>query len=252
MRKSCCVVLLLLGFSIQSFSQERVTTFGIQLKPIIPLGFLDTGKQEESKNNVDFSLTPNLGLNFGMVIRRGITKSVSLESGINFLSRNYDLTISDIDSNFVGTSSFKLVNYEIPVLALIYVQLGNQLFMNVAGGVSLDIYPSDISTRDDYFLNELVRLEWLRASLITNIGWEYRTDKSGYFYLGMSLHRPFGKMFNDYVNYDAYGKQEGILFKLSGNYFTVDFRYFFHEDKEKKKKKLKKEPKRKKFIDPRK
>ena len=56
-----------------------------------------------------------------------------------------------------------------------------------------------------------------------------------------------------------------VTFDLTGNYFTIDLRYFFHEDKQKKKKKKKKGEKRVKdpnvhydkngkriFIDPRK
>jgi hypothetical protein len=247
------IVFLLVGVSVNSFSQERVTTFGIQLKPIIPLGFFDTGKQEQIQNNITFSLNPKLGLGFGMVIRKGFTKSLSIETGINWIRRNYDLTISDVDSNFAGTSSFKMVNYEVPILGLVYVQLGNNLFMNVSGGASFDIYPSDLRTFDNYFTNDLLRYSWIRTSLLANIGWEYRTEKKGYFYLGASLHRPFSKIFGEFVTYDyeELNRNETVFFDLSGNYITLDLRYFFHEEKLKKRKKKKKEPKNK-FKDPRK
>lgn len=235
------IIFLFSAFSLESFSQERVTTFGLQLKPIIPLGFFDTGKQQQTINNIAFTLNPNLGLNFGMVIRKGFTKSLSLETGINFLRRNYDINISDLDSNTSESSSFKLVNYEIPILGLIYVQLGELLYMNVSGGASLDVYPSDLIKSGDNHYTELVRNRWLQASLVANIGWEYRTYKDGYFYIGASLHRPFSEAFNQFIVYnDGGAKKEISFYKLSGNYITIDFRYFFHENKVKKKRKTKK------------
>lgn len=238
------IILLYILSSNISFAQERVVTFGIQLKPIIPLGFFDTGAQNEVSNNVDFTLTPKTGLGFGMVIRKGFTKSLSFETGINSIRRNYDLTISDPDSNFTSTSSIKISNYEIPVLGLVYVQLGNNLFMNVSGGFSLDIYPTDIRTVGVNFSNDLIRYQWINTSLLANLGWEYRTEKNGYIYFGASLHRPFSPIFKEFVVYDGFSKNETVNFDLSGNYFTIDIRYFFHEDKQKKKKKKKKKEKR--------
>jgi len=207
---------------------------------------MNTGEQQFSENNIDFILTPRVGMNFGMAIRKGFTKSLSLETGINFLQRNYDLTITDMDSSFTGTSSFKLVNYELPVLGLVYVRLGKMIYMNVAGGMSFDIYPSELRTGGEYFDNLLLRSEWLNVSLPANVGWEYRTRKSGFIYFGASLHRPFTNIFRELILYEQYGKKENATFNLSGNYITIDLRYFFHEDKEKKKKKLKKPVKVKK------
>lgn len=253
--RAALYIFTLIILSSNLMAQERVTTFGIQLKPIIPVNFFGAGKQVKTGNNITFTNQPKMGLNFGMVIRKGFTKSLSLETGINFLRRNYDLTIDDPDSSFTGTSSFRIVNYEIPVLGLVYVQLSRNMFMNVAGGVSFDIYPTPLYTYDDYFTNAVNRTNWLQTSLLANIGWEYRTEKSGYIYIGASLHRPFNKIMREYVIYDGINenRNEEMDFDLTGNYLTIDIRYFFHEEKEKKKKKVKKEPKVKRvFIDPRK
>jgi len=238
------LILFLSALSISINAQERVTTVGLQLKPIFSSDLFKSGKQEAIVDNINFTLDPKIGLSFGMVIRKGFTKSLSIETGINYLRRNYDLTISDPDSSFSGTSSFKIVNYEIPVLGLIYVQLGNQLFMNVAGGASIDIYPSDLFTYDNYFENDLFRYNWFQASLVANVGWEYRTRKSGYFYLGASYHRPFTNMMKEKILYKGFNRDVETHFELSGNYLTLDFRYFFHENPAKKKRKIKK-PKKK-------
>lgn len=245
-------IIIFLIVTTKLYSQERVSTVGIQIKPIIPVQFFDAGKQEVNQNNIQFINQPKMGLSFGMVIRKGFTDALSLETGINFLKRNYDLTINDPENSLSETSSFRIVNYEIPVQGLVYVRLGRQMFMNVSGGFSVDIYPTPLYTYDDYFTNAVNRNNWAQISLIANIGWEYRTEKSGYFYFGASLHRPFSTMMREFVNYNGYNKNEEIIIDLTGNYLTLDIRYFFHEDPEKKKKKLKKEPEMKRFIDPRK
>jgi len=217
-------------------AQEKVTTFGIQLKPIIPLGFIDGGVQEKKVANINFELEPKFGLAFGMVIRKGLTKNLSLESGINLVRRNYDLSIKDLDSSFTSQSSFRVVNYEIPVSGLVYVQLGRNTFMNVSGGFSFDMYPTPLFVGiDKEFSNAINRKSWIQLSLIANVGWEYRTQKSGYLYFGASFHRPFSALLNSYVTYQAFDRSDQTVFSLSGNYLTLDFRYFFHEDKEKKK-----------------
>jgi len=227
-------------------SQERVTTFGIQIKPIIPSELFNTGVQEVDQNNVFFTLKPKPGISFGMVIRKGLTKTLSLETGINYLSRGYELTIDDQDLQFSETSSYKLVNYEIPISLLVYIKLSRYMYMNASGGVSLDIYPSDLYTYSENFQNDVVVYNWIRPSLIANIGWEYRTEESGYFYIGGSYHRPFSYMAKEIVWYNGNGRDERLDFDLVGNYITIDFRYFFHEDPEKKKRKYKKSKPREK------
>jgi len=249
-------IVILVSISSPVWAQEKVTTFGVQLKPIIPIEFLDAGKQEKiNENNIQFINQPKFGLSFGMVIRKGLTKSLSIETGLNFLKRNYDLTINDPDSSFSGTSDFSIVNYEIPLLGMVYVKLGRNMFMNVAGGVSFDIYPTPLYVEDHYYTNAVNRTNWFQLSLLANIGWEYRTEKSGYIYLGASLHRPFSNIFEEFVVYTGEnyaGRKEEVTFDLTGNYLTLDIRYFFHEDKQKKKKKVKKEKVKRVFIDPRK
>lgn len=247
-------IAVVLIFVPSLFSQEKVTTFGIQLRPIVPIQFFDAGIQEKNQNNIQYINQPKFGLSFGMVIRKGFTKSLSLETGLNFLKRNYDLTINDLDSSFSGTSNFSIVNYEIPVLGLVYVRLGRNMFMNVAGGVSFDIYPTPLFVSDEYFTNAVNRTNWIQPSLLANLGWEYRTEKSGYIYFGASLHRSFSKIFTEFVVYngESGNRKEEETFDLTGNYLTLDIRYFFHEDKQQKKKKVKKEKVKRVFIDPRK
>lgn len=252
MLKKLGLYIILASLSLNGFGQEKMNAFGIQLKPIIPLQLLDAGKQIESKNNIEYINNPKLGMSFGMVIRVGFTKSLSLETGINMLRRNYDLTINDLDSNFTSNSSFRITNYEIPVLGLVYVQLNRNMFMNVAGGISFDMYPTPLFTGDENYTNAIGRTNWLQTSLLANVGWEYRTEKSGYWYVGASFHRPFKQIMTEIITYKAFNRNEKIGFDLKGNYLTLDLRYFFPEEKREKKKKVTKKKGKRVFIDPRK
>ncbi|MCB9175083.1 MAG: outer membrane beta-barrel protein [Flavobacteriales bacterium] len=240
MRVKLILFYFLLVCSHAFFAQERVTTFGVQFKPIITSELFNTGKQEIKQNNVTFGVEPLTGYSFGMVIRKGMTKNLSLESGINYLNRKFELSINDQDTNFLEKSKYNLVNYEIPISLLVYIRLSEYIFMNVSGGLALDIYPSDLYTYSENFQNDVLMYDWIRPSLIANIGWEYRTDKSGYIYLGASYHRPFSHMAKEVVLYNGNRRYEKVELNLSGNYITVDIRYFFHEDAEKKKRKVKK------------
>ena len=117
-----------------AFGQKGVTTFGIQFKPIIPSGLLNTGPvtiQEEG--TWDVNIGHKLGNNFGMVVRRGLTDRWSIETGINYVSRRYRTDIFFRDTAF-ARESFTFVGYEIPVKALVYIQLGERVYMNNALG----------------------------------------------------------------------------------------------------------------------
>ena len=220
------------------FSQENIFTAGFQYKPIFSSSLFNTVEKSITQNNINFSVSQKFGFCAGMVIRRGFTKRFSLESGINYVKRNYNLKIAD--TSFTGKSDFTIIGYEIPVLGLIYIRIAKKIFMNTSLGISWDMYPSNITTGDSYFKHTSTRHSLFQGAALANLGYEYRTEKSGYFYWGASYHLPFTEIFNSSITYEP--KQEIAKLKIPGNYLTLDFRYFFHEEplKQKKKKKKKK------------
>ena len=158
----------------------------------------------------------------------GFTDLLAIESGINYVKRKYQLTITD--SSFSGSSSFRIIGYEIPVSFLVFIQLGEKLFMNVSLGQSIDMYASSVRTYAGYFQQVSFRNHIFGAAVLANLGWEWRTEKSGSIYLGASYHRPYEFTHLTKVQYKFQGKDETIANTLSGNYLTIDLRYFFHED----------------------
>lgn len=213
-------------------AQVGVTTFGLQLKPVIPFGFFDplTTLQQE---HLTGTLELRGGLAFGMTVRTGISKSISLEAGIDQITRRYQFGIANDTSGYTDSGSLRFVGYEIPITCLVYVRLGERTWMNNALGVSIDFYPGDAKKELELAQAYLFRRNWAQFGVVGNIGVEYRTEKSGYFYLGATFHRPFGDMAQvDITWLDRYaGLRPYRMSKLlSGSYLTLDLRYYFHED----------------------
>ena len=228
------VILFFIGllFFIPVFSQKDVTTVGLQIKPIVPANYLNTGEQNQSLNGIDFTIAPQVGYSFGMVVRKGFTEQLSLETGINYTRRNYDLTIIDQENNFIGESDYRYIIYEVPLLGLVYIRLSEKAYMNVALGGALDLLPTNWQSYDDYFQHRSWRNSWIVTSLLANVGFEYRTRNKGYLYFGASFHRPFANITQAVVQYNYFDKKEIVGFDINGNYLTLDFRYFFHENPE--------------------
>lgn len=217
-----------------SFAQKGVTTFGLQYKPIIPNRFIGTYTQDFNKNQFYSSIQQKLGHSFGGVIRQGINKTISLETGINYTQRNFGLNFSVPDSGYAGKGKLGVVSYEIPLSCLIYIQLSKTWFINTSLGSALTLFPSDVRVTVPIKGAELFKQEGayrnkLQGALIANIGFEYRTRNSGYFYFGSSYHLPYSKMMTFAMAYEYPGGKIVAIDNVRGSYLTVDFRYFFNE-----------------------
>lgn len=238
------VLVGLLGSQLNVYAQKRVLTAGFQFKPIFTANFLNTGPITLDQDTVSFSIKQKFGYCVGMVVRYGITNTVSFETGINYVKRNFDLSVASDTASEAG--DFGIVGYEIPLKALVFIQLSEQIYMNGATGISLDFYPSDVFTSGDYYKHLGLRRRLSTPSLLANLGFEYRTKESGYIYLGASFHRPFKDIYTSYLQYEPTVQGPKAETLLSGNYLTVDLRYFFHDVPIERKNKTKKSKKGKK------
>ncbi|MCC6839926.1 MAG: hypothetical protein IT230_07195 [Flavobacteriales bacterium] len=217
------------------WAQLGVTTFGLQVKPVIPFGFFDADKVYQQEH-LHATLALDGGLAFGMVVRTGISKSISLEVGLDQITRRYDFTMANDTAGYDDATTVRYVGYELPVTCLVYIRLGERTWMNNALGASVDFYPSDAKRELANAQAYLFRRNWAQVGIVGNIGVEYRTERSGFIYLGATFHRPFGDMaqadatwLDRYASYRPYRMSTG----LSGSYLTLDLRYYFHEDPDK-------------------
>ena len=234
MKNNFIAFALLFLSAFQVVAQRNVTTVGIQIKPIFSNSFFGTGNNSVYQQNVKFDVAIHSGFSAGMVVRHGFSDLLAMESGINYVKRSYLLQIND--GNFTGESRFRIVGYEIPLNLLVYIQLGEKIFMNASMGPCLDMFASDVQSQDSYFHQRSYRKSLFQPAVTGNLGWEYRTPKSGYFYLGASYHRPFSYIYLAKINY--LGNTTPVEQSLAGNYLTIDLRYFFYEDPKKKSKPL--------------
>lgn len=240
--KKYSLLLFLLLMCSGAMSQKGITTFGIVLRPSFPNKFFRTGPKDFSDKKIQYSIVQQSGFSFGGSIRKGYSKYLSLEAGIIYTKRNYHLSLTD--TGFTGKGEYSIVGYEIPLMALANIQLGQQIWMNAGLGPGFEYYPSDIYTDDNYYRHYGAREHSFNGALNASMGIEWRTRKSGILYLGFIYHRNFGAIYTSIIEYyptrdfsDLYTSIGRT--KLEGDYFGIDLKYFFHEDPEKRKKKSK-------------
>jgi hypothetical protein len=218
-------------FFNNGYCQKRITTVGLQIKPIFPVDFLGTGIQSTAQGSLKFDIGLKSGFSAGMLIRRSISKLIAVEGGINYVKRNYEFTFKE--GTFEESSGFKIIGYEIPLSMLVYIQLGEKVFMNASMGASADMYASNVQAATEDYKVLTVRRNVFQPAVIANLGWEYRTEKSGFFYIGASFHRPFEYELISSIHYDRGTVKKEFYNTLSGSYLTIDFRYFFHDEQTK-------------------
>lgn len=237
----------IMGISLGSVrAQKGITTAGFQIKPIFSSDLLNTDSEKSSINGVDFFVQTTSGYSGGMVIRHGITGRLSIETGIGYTKRNYELAVKNSNENITG--DFSIVSYEIPLMGMVFIQLWEKIWMTTALGLGIDMFASDIFTSDESYKHLSLRRGVIVPAFAANLGYEYRTDKSGYFYFGATFHRPFEGIYNSRIQYLNADPIEESILPLSGTYGTIDFRYFFHQDPNKVKKKEMSVKKRKRLY----
>ncbi len=216
-------------------------TAGIELRALVPVSFftMDDVTLRDSAQTFKAIYSYQGGYSFGGVVRVRFTKILNFETGIYYTRRVYQYDISDPQNGFEETTDLRTVGYEIPVKGLMYIQMAEKVFMNVAIGVSADFFASDVEVRGQKYIVRANKHSWAKMAALANIGVEYRTEEDGYFYLGASFHQPFGDIFFTQVGY-APVAQHAItpsnIGEIDGTYFSVDFRYFFAPKKTKKSK----------------
>lgn len=232
--------LLLIAFlfiSTLSFSQRNETIFGFQFKPIVPNKFL--GEYERSYDSLPTftsSSKQKMGYVFGMLIRHNFTDKLAIETGINFTRRNYALHFEVPDSGYIADNTLGVINYQIPVSVMTFIQLSDEIYMNGSFGINFDFYPSDVRNENvvalnSYFLQEGRRLSLVQFGANANLGWEYRTRKKGTFYLGATYNQPFAPIMRFAMSWENEIKSIIVRDYIVGSYLTLDFRYYLPVDK---------------------
>jgi|TARA_B110000967_G_scaffold41077_1_gene40995 hypothetical protein len=235
--KGKILFILFFIFAFNTKSQNSKTTFGLQYKPIIPSAYFNAAELSKSSTSYIFNLNPKYSNSFGMVIRNQINKTFSLESGLNFTQRNFELSITNDAINLVDFTGFGMRSYEFPIQLLTYVRASENWYLNISFGISHNVLASDVKSygeeKEKFFFQNTIRRSGGYSAILANLGMEYRTDSKGYYYFGTSLHRPWKVIGRIYPEYDdkinIFNEDREFYFDMIGNFVTIDFRYFFKE-----------------------
>ena len=243
MTKFLAVSLSLVPFLLTGQNKSENFHFGLQFKPIIAAAYFDAGDEFAQWEGYNFELSPRFGQSLGMIIRYHLSSTFSSEIGLNLVNRRYQLRIDNSDIVLQDMSNFPLRSYELPIQILSYVKISEKYYLNAAFGNSLNIYASDVISfglENPFFFQSTSRRKRAQSALIANLGIEYRTIEKGIFYLGFSLHRPWKNTARSYPEFDdgtnsfntqAPGGQNVKHMHISGNYVTLDLRYFFPQNR---------------------
>lgn len=235
--------LLLLSSSL-SFAQGQKKAdfqrfvFGLQYKPILPVQFFGINPAEGENGPFSVKIEDRFGAAFGMVVRANFSKLFAYEFGINYIRRNYRMEGRHSDLGLVDRSNFAFIGYEIPNQFLVYIQLSDTWYMNTAFGLSITSFASDVASwgEDQSFSQQsFMAARWFALAGTANLGFEYRSPNSGYFYFGASLHWPFRPITYTFVRYRGTFDPAPleIPLRLTGRFLTLDLRYFFDSRKKK-------------------
>ena len=210
--------------------------FGFQVRAIIP-SVLSGGTStiSDSNNFLTQSIRQLPGISYGANVRVGLTELIAIETGINYLERKFEISAAVLDSNFSVSTVVSYIQYDIPLNGLIYIKLANEIYATAALGFSVSFKPTnirkDVSENKNLFVHQGYTsiANMFGASLNANIGFEYRTKKSGFFNIGASAQIPFSKLFDIRTTYVYVNTGIRSVYQVvNGSYLSIDLRYFFH------------------------
>lgn len=232
-------ILSISSVSAQSHRKKHENFFGLEVKPLIPLGMVGDRAFDIENGNFKSTITPIFGYSYGGIVRVGLTELLAIETGISYTRRNFRADYSLPDSSLTGTDKLGFISFNIPLNLLVYVKLGKQFYMNVSGGASGNFNPSNIRSKinpegANLFIFEGRRLKSFDFNANAEVGFEYRTDNAGTFYLGISGRVPFTPTLAIATEYRQ-GTYSSVAFgEIRGATFAFSIKYFFHNSKHKK------------------
>lgn len=215
--------------------------FGFLFKPLIPFGIVGDRPFEMEDQEIggfETTISPSFGYTYGGVVRIGLSELLAIESGINYTKRNFRADYNLPDSNVVGKDEVGFVNFEVPLNFLVYIKLSDKFYMNTSLGSSVNFNPSNIRSTTNpegahLFIIEGRRFNFFTFDVNANVGFEFRTEKKGFFYLGISGKLPLVPAFQIATEYRNDVHSQVAYSSVEGATFAIDLKYFFHNSRKK-------------------
>ena len=225
-----CIIVSLWGQQ----GRQQDNYFGFQYRPLIPLSVVGDSPFDMENNGFTTTVSPRFGYNYGATVRIRLSNLMAIETGMGYTKRNYSLDYAVPDSNLVAQSRIGFVNFDIPTNLLVYIKLSEAFYMNTSLGTSLNFYPSNVRNLinpegQHLFIFEGRRGGFFSFDVNANVGFEYRTEESGIFYLGFSAKIPLQPIFLVAAEYRYDTQRLVSRSQVDGATFSLDFKYFFYK-----------------------
>ncbi len=235
-----------LSISAQIKHKKKLPTyFGIEFSPVFPTSFI--GEKTLTLNqpindpfNLTTTITQKMGFSIGGTVRASFTKFIALETGLNYTKRNYDITMALPDSSISKNTTLGFIQYSLPINALFYIKLDEKWYMDASLGLGINFSPTNVGkiTKHEnrhvfYHLGYLDKK--IGFDMNANLGFEFRTEKKGIFYLGGSARIPFQPLFHLYMQYE-YNTSATVKVldgDVDGSFLAIQVKYFFPNIKNK-------------------
>lgn len=236
--KILALLFILLSLNVYGQSIKVPSYFGIHYRTVFPNNFV--GIKSVTLVNQEFTSTclQKTGYSIGATVRAGITKLIAFETGINLIHRNFHLNMNAADSNQFAERDLSFLSYDIPLNCLIYIKLNKSWYANASLGIAASYKPSTIggvnNTGGNHSFIHTGYVDYKKkftADFNGNIGFEFRSKKSGFFYLGGSVQIPLAPLFILAGMYKYEGYELVSVAKVNGSFLSLDLKFFFPNTK---------------------
>lgn len=218
-------------YILSCFTQDKGYYGGFRFE-LIREGSIFTNKaQSKDIEGLHIESSSKLGYSFGMSIRKQFTQVLAIESGLGFIGRNYQIAIDSINIRTDNKINYRLVAYQIPLKVMIRLPSSSNAFFSTSLGGQIDLYPSDVFAANEQWQVEVIRKNWIQASLTANLGWEISNSSKGIYYIGLSYVSPFTPPLTILIGERSaiYGISTTIQ---QTSYLALDIRYYLNGGKQ--------------------
>ena len=142
------------------------------------------------------------------------------------------MTYSDSLVVISDTNKLTFINYELPITGIVKIQLARDLYSLVGLGTSFTYKPTNVALIDlpggKHTFYHSGSVKKFGIDLNAQAGFELRTKKSGYFYIGGGVKVPTSNLFNWGGKYAQQGSSESLIDfeKVNGAFLSIDLRYY--------------------------
>lgn len=218
----------------QAYNQlGKPNFFGFHYRHILPMQQMQSGTQKFSDSVLQTSITPQDGYTYGGMLRYGITDLISIETGLYYTQRHFQIQSTRTDSALTVDQRLRFVQFEIPIQGNIGIQLSRSIYANAALGAAVLYKPTSVAT----YVNPYDKHEFRQVGLVdinkkigfdirTSIGFEYRNKKAGVFYIGGTAFVQLQPAFVLLSRYQYENFKQAAFGDVNASGFGLDFKYF--------------------------